>query len=206
MQQARAAPGSASRRTHHAQKRGSLSKGCVSRAAHQTPLTSRKRPVNPGGNHIRANMVHASLVAGPLIIHVGRLPGERATPNPRRRWAEKALHPTHPRWGRLSTAAVRVPRGPPNAAHFKKATGKPRREPHTREHGPRVARGRTAHHPRRPPAWRASNAQSTEALGRESSAPNAPALGPTLHSRAAPTQALEHTRLVPAEPPPSPGR
>ena len=106
MQQARAAPGSASRRTHHAQKRGSLSKGCVSRAAHQTPLTSRKRPVNPGGNHIRANMVHASLVAGPLIIHVGRLPGERATPNPRRRWAEKALHPTHPRWGRLSTAEL----------------------------------------------------------------------------------------------------
>jgi hypothetical protein len=58
---------------------------------------------------------------------------------------------------------VRVPRGPLNATHFKKASGKPRREPHTREHGPRVARGRTAHHPRRPPAWRASNAQSTEA-------------------------------------------
>lgn len=88
MQQARAAPGSASRRTHHAQKRGSLSKGCVSRAAHQTPLTSRKRPVNPGGNHIRANMVHASLVAGPLIIHVGRS-REKTARLPRGRRAEE---------------------------------------------------------------------------------------------------------------------
>ena len=59
MQQARAAPGSASRRTHHAQKRGSLSKGRVSRAARQAPLTSRKRPVNPEGNHIRENMFNA---------------------------------------------------------------------------------------------------------------------------------------------------
>lgn len=33
---------------------------------------------------------------------------------------------------------ARVPRGPPSTAHFKKATGKPRREPHTREHVQRI--------------------------------------------------------------------
>ena len=95
MPQARAAPGSASERmpTRVFGSRGPPN------TAHFKKATGKLK-----GNHIRANMVDASLVAGPLIIHAGRLLGERATPNPRGRWTEKALHPTHPRWGRLPNA------------------------------------------------------------------------------------------------------